>query len=143
MGLFLDESILLAVLDFYEQSGSQFAIWDGWGEKPGFAYRTKARRPWRKHTAPYGAASTKNKQPRKGRNLTAASCDANMSSHELNLHHSKALYKAATLLATFSAFFSSLGNAQLREGLLSPFAAPPPPPAKVSFAFPFADFCGG
>ena len=40
MGLFLDEATLLAALDFYEQSGSQFAIWDGWGEKPGFSFES-------------------------------------------------------------------------------------------------------
>ena len=95
MGLFLDEAILLAVLDYYDSSFVRQQI------------------------------------------------PANMSSRELNPHHSKALDKAATLLAAFPAFFSSLGNAQLREGLLSPFAALAPPPAKVSFAFPFADFCGG
>ena len=76
-------------------------------------------------------------------NFVRQQIPASIRSHELNPHHSKALYKAATLFAAFPAFFSSLGNAQLREGLLSPFGALPPPPAKVSFAFPFADFCGG
>ena len=64
----------------------------------------------------HGVASTKNNHPGRGSNFVRQQISANTTSRELNPHHSKALYKAATLFAAFPAFFSSkVGGKSGRE----------------------------